>query len=233
MSRNLKLLSLLALTATFAASAQEYIFNYQGIATDIPDQNPFGLTDVRTVNAGSGLTITDIDVSLTIFGTGSGGFNGDLYATLQHQSGFSVLLNRPGARPGTPSGYSDSGLNVTFDDSAPGDIHSYRLVLSGDESTPISGVLAGTWSPDGRNIDPGLVSPSSPRDSMLSSLNGLPLDGTWSLFVSDLSAGGTHQLEGWSMRVQAVPEPGPIALAVLFLLTAYGFRKPCANVKST
>jgi len=233
----LKLFFLLFLTATFAASAQEYNFNYYGLGTPIPDQNPFGVTDARTINVGPGVTVTDVDVSLTIYGTGPGfdGFSGDLYVTLQHQSGFAVLLNRTGARPGTPSGYSDDGFNVTLDDSSPKDIHSYRLVLSGDESIPISGVLAGIWAPDGRNIDPDLVSPSSPRDALLSSFHGLSLDGTWTLFVSDLSAGGTHRLEGWSMRVQTVPEPGPFALAALFILTAFGFRriypflKPRAN----
>ena len=146
----LRFLFLLAFTATFTAPAQDYNFNYPGLLRDIPDQNPFGVTDARTINVAPGATITDINVSLTINATGSGGFNGDLYVTLQHQSGFSVLLNRPGARPGTPSGYSDNGLSVTFDDSSPNDIHSYRLVLSGDENTAISGVLAGAWAPDGR-----------------------------------------------------------------------------------
>lgn len=228
MSKRCKLLSFLALTAAFTASAQEYNFSFYGIGANIPDQNPFGVTDVRIINVGSGLTITDVDVSLTILGTGGGGFNGDLYATLRHESGFSVLLNRPGARPGTPSGYSDNGLNITFNDGVPQDIHSYRLVLTGDENVGISDVLTGTWAPDGRNVDPDLVSPSSPRDSMLSSFNALPLDGTWSLFVSDLSAGGTHRIDGWSMRVQAVPEPGPVALTVLFLLAAW-FRRRCAK----
>ncbi|HEV8543975.1 MAG TPA: hypothetical protein VGR78_16410 [Verrucomicrobiae bacterium] len=225
MSYPLILLFLLAVTTTFTASAQEYNFSYPGILRDIPDQNPFGVTDVHTITVAPGATITDINVSLAIDGTGSGGFNGDLYVTLQHQSGFSVLLNRPGARPGTPSGYSDSGLSVTFDDSSPNDIHSYRLVLSGDENTAISGALTGTWAPDGRNVDPDSVSPSSPRNALLNSFQGLALNGTWTLFVSDLSAGGTQRLDGWSMQVQTVPEPGPIPLAALFIFTAFVFRR--------
>src|SRR5262245_1733232 len=111
MFRCREMLFSLALAIACNLSGQEFDFNFYGIGTDIPDQNPFGLTDVRSINAGSDLIITDVDISLTIYGTGFGGFNGDLFVTLQHDSGFAVLLNRPGARSGTPSGYSDSGLN--------------------------------------------------------------------------------------------------------------------------
>ena len=81
-------------------AAVEYTFTYENINTAIPELNPSGLTDVRTVSAGPGLTIVDVDVSLTISGTGFGGFNGDLFVTLEHETGYAVLLNRPGSRDG-------------------------------------------------------------------------------------------------------------------------------------
>ena len=203
---------------------QDFTFNFYGNPTPVPDKNPNGLVDSHSISVRPDLTIIDVNVSLTISGIGLGGFNGDLYVTLQHDDGFSVLLNRPGARPGDPSGYSDNGINVTFDDSAGRDIHSYRLVLSGNENTPISGALAGVWSSDGRNVDPNLVLPSSPRTALLDSFNGESLDGAWTLFVSDLSSGGTERLDGWAINVKAVPEPAPIALIALFALAVFAFR---------
>src|SRR5919109_903297 len=80
----------------------------------IADGNASGVSDARTVSSAIS-AIGSLTVSLDI----SGQFNGDLYAYLRHDSGFSVLLNRPGRTEDTPSGYSDSGLNITLSDSAP------------------------------------------------------------------------------------------------------------------
>src|SRR2546422_5215497 len=115
----------------------------------IPDGDAAGVSDVRTIT--SVITqISSITVSLDI----SGEFNGDLYASLRHDSGFSVLLNRPGRTADSPSGYGDRGLNITLSDSAPnGDIHSYRAVFTPEAGSP----LTGTWQPDRRNVDPSLV----------------------------------------------------------------------------
>ena len=207
-------------------AAVEYTFTYENINTAIPELNPSGLTDARSVSADPGLTIVDVDVSLTISGTGFGGFSGDLFVTLEHETGYAVLLNRPGSRDGFPSGYSDgAGFDVTFDDAAPADVHSYRLTLNGDETVPISGPLTGFWSPDARNVDPLLVSASSPRTAFLNSFNGLALDGEWSLLISDRSAGGTHQLDSWSLHVQTVPEPTVTATGLLFSLVLFLSRR--------
>lgn len=205
-----------------ARAAFEYTFTFENINTGIPELNPSGLTDVRDVSAGPGLTIVDVNVSLIISGTGFGGFNGDLFATLQHESGYAVLLNRPGARDGFPSGYSDGGgLDITFDDAAPADVHSYRLTLTGDETVPISGPLTGSWSPDARDVDPLLVSESSSRTAFLNSFNDLAVDGQWALLISDRSAGGTHQLNSWSLHIQAIPEPSVAAMGLLFSVVLF------------
>ena len=72
----------------------------------------------------------------------SGGYNGDLYANVQHGSGMSVLLNRVGVTDGEPFGYDDSGMNVTFADSAAADIHYYQAAAS-------PGITGGaSWQPD-------------------------------------------------------------------------------------
>jgi hypothetical protein len=196
------------------ALGQQLTFNYFGINAAIRDRDPTGLANVQTISASPDFRIDDLNVTLSISGTGFGGFNGDLYATLQHESGFAVLLNRPGARNGYPSGYSDNGINITLDDSALGDIHQYRLVLNGDDLVPVQGALTGSWSADGRHVDPGLVLDSSPRTDKLVAFNGTPLNGTWTLFVSDLGTGGTHQLNGWSIQatVSTIPEPSSLAL---------------------
>src|SRR6185295_7585972 len=98
--------------------------------------------------------LTDVNVRVNI----SGGYNGDLYAYLVHDTGYSVLLNRVGRRSGDSLGYSDSGFNVTIDDQAPfGDIHTYRVHYFGNNTTPLAGPLTNSWAPDGRATDPSLV----------------------------------------------------------------------------
>ena len=68
----------------------------------------------------------------------TGGWNGDFYAQLVHDTGFAVLLNRI-VRTGTMTvGSSSSGMLVNFDDQAELDIHR----------SPTAGSLSGSWQPD-------------------------------------------------------------------------------------
>lgn len=193
--------------------ADAQVFNYS-VNSPIPDGDPTGLANVQTINSAPGMTITDLNVTLSISGSGSGGFNGDLYVALQHESGFSVLLNRPGKRSAAPQGYSDSGLSVTFDGSATDDVHNYRLELSGNHATPLGAPLTGVWQPDARSTDPAIVLDTSLRPATLDSFANLPVNGQWVLFVADLSSGGTQTLNSWGIQVTAVPEPTEVTLAV-------------------
>ena len=222
-----KLLLVALLTPPAIASAQVFNYDFSGINAAIPDGDATGLVNAQSIVAAPNLTITDINVTLNISGTGLGGFNGDLFVTLQHDDGFSILLNRPGARNGASFGYSDSGLNVTFDDAATGDAHNYRQNLNGDQSTPLPGNLTGTWSPDARTADPGVVLDTSGRNAFLNSFNGVPLNGTWSLFVTDLSSGGTQRLDAWGLQITAVPEPAFTAGAVALGLLGFAFYRRC------
>lgn len=221
MNRKIRCISLLLLALSGNARAQVLTFDFLDINEAIPDGNPAGLASFQTIHSAPDLLVANLTVSLSISGTGFGGYNGDLYATLQHESGFAVLLNRPGRRSDSSSGYNDSGLNVTFADSATRDVHNYRLELNGSHDLPITGSLSGSWSPDARTEDPALVSDASVRPAFLESFNGTSVNGDWTLFVSDLSAGGTHQLDSWSMQVTPVPEPASFALAAALGLLGF------------
>ena len=85
-------------------------------------------------------------------------------------TGFAVLLNRPGRSLSTPDGSPTVGMNITFEDSAFSDIHT-AIPMSG-------GSVSGTYQPDGRNIDPHDVLNTDARTAMLSSFNGLDGNGT-------------------------------------------------------
>jgi subtilisin-like proprotein convertase family protein len=183
----------------------------------IPDGNLTGWTDVRTLSGAPGGPITDVSVTLNL----SGGWNGDLYAYLVHNSGFAILLNRVGRGTGNSAGYGDAGMNVVLNDAASMNLHSYGG----------GGVPTGPYAPDGRNISPlsspatfSLTSPSA----MLGSFNGLNANGNWTLFIADVSPGDQSTLTSWGLDIAAVPEPASLiegSVAVLFLGAVIGLYR--------
>ena len=194
-----------ALTA-HAQNFETYTFGGQP-SLAIADGNASGVSDLRQ-SSSSIAAIGSLTVSLNI----SGEFNGDLYAYLRHDSGFSILLNRPGRTADSTSGYGDSGLNIALSDFATRDIHSYRAVVTPAAGSP----LTGFWQPDGRNVDPSMVLDSTARTATLSSFAGLSASGDWTLFVADMQSGGTSALESWGLEFAfaAVPEPSQYGLVV-------------------
>src|SRR5690242_13386236 len=125
-----KLLFAVGMTGLVAASAladfsTTFSSGFQN-GGNIPDGSTIGISDTRTLTSLPFNSIQDINVRLNI----SGGWNGDLYAYLVHSSGFTVLLNRVGRSGSSSFGYGDSGMNVTFDQSASqsSDIHFYQTV---------------------------------------------------------------------------------------------------------
>ena len=179
------------------------------VNTAIPDGSPVGIAASETFQNLMSGPITSVDVDLNI----SGGYNGDLYAYLAGPNGgVAVLLNRTGVTAGNSFGYADSGFNVTFDDSAANGIHLYQPI-----SNPNGGILTGTWQPDGENLDPQSA-PSAftgAQTALLGSLNGNDPNGTWTLFLADLSAGGQANLISWQLDITAIPEPAATTLAAL------------------
>lgn len=202
-----RLLILIALAGFVTAADAAFIYSWDsGFANNgyIPDANTTGWYDTRTVTETSVSEITDVNVTLTV----AGGYNGDLYVTLAHSSGFSVLLNRVGRTSGNSFGYSDSGFSIKLDDAAATmtDIHLYQTV----SGYSISG--GATWKPDARNVSPLTVTDGSTRSAFLSAFNGLDPNGTWTLFVADLSGGDIAQVTSWGLEISAVPEPVNVAL---------------------
>ncbi len=202
--------------------AENYSFSGGGLPLAPADGTGAPASDTRIVSGSAIARITDLDVHFTLTNPTQGGaYNGDYYVSLQHDSGFSVLLNRAGRGEGSgPTqlfGYGDNGFSVTFDDQAgAGDIHIYRTTPGTPVDFSYTLPLTGTWAPDGRTSSPLNVVSSDPRDgALLNSFNGLDANGTWTLQIVDFSPGGTATLNNWGLAVKGVPEPSEIQLLAL------------------
>lgn len=207
----------------FAGVSQASIQISQPVNQLIPDGSPTGLASAINIS-GQTASVADITVNLDI----TGSWNGDLYAYLVHGGGFAVLLNRVGSTPTDIYGYGDSGMNVSFNDNAAGgNIHYYQLV-----TTPAAGTqLTGTWAPDGRNVSPYSVTGTETPTALLSSFSDLDVNGSWTLFVADVSGGDLNYLTSWGLEIDTittVPEPawcGALAgMALLALLARSTWR---------
>jgi hypothetical protein len=205
-------LLILCAAVAFGCAAHGGII-YSSIANSgyIPDSSAVGLSDTATAS-GYLPTISQVSVNLNI----SGGYNGDLYAYLSYGGVLVPLLNRVGVTAtggGKAFGYGDTGFNITLSSSALNDVHFY-----GNSSPSLNGngQLTGSWQPDGRAIDPLSAPGSFDSGSRVgfSSYNTLNPNGTWTLFIADLSAGGQSQLVNWELDITAVPEPVNFALGI-------------------
>ena len=199
-----------ALTLTTALADTTSSFNFTANQT-VPDADPNGLILNGTV---SGLTGSIINVNVTLDITN--GFNGDLYAYLVGpNAGFAVLLDRVGVSNNASAfGYGNAGFNITLSDLTANNVHFYQNFGPGFNS---GGQLLGTWQTDGRNIDPMTNTPAAfltaGQTAMLSSMDGVDANGTWTLFLADLSTGGTSKVLDWGL-VLTVPEPTTVALGL-------------------
>jgi subtilisin-like proprotein convertase family protein len=212
MKHNLLPLVALALAASSGlVSAATTLVHPKAVGTEIPDDDASGL--VSQIAVSSTELITGLQVTLVT----SGGWNGDLYAYLEHNGVISVLLNRAGVTSSNSAGASSSGMNVTFADTALEDVHSGLSDVFGELAT-------GTFQPDGRAADPGVVLDSSPRTLSFVGFTGQVAGGDWTLFIADLSGAETATLDSWSLalttELSAIPEPG--AMMPLGALCAAG-----------
>ncbi len=182
------------------------------VHTTIPDNNMIGLADTRSVLSG----ITEIS-QVTLVLAFSGGWNGDLFAYLAHDSGFCVLLNRPGRTRALPSGSPSSGLEVLFTATATEDIHT---------AIPASGFVTGNYQPDGRTTVQAGAFDTDPRTATFESFIGGRADGDWTLFVADASLGSTAVLESWTLTVTGVPEPASWLLSLISVPMLLVRRRP-------
>jgi subtilisin-like proprotein convertase family protein len=199
--------------AANAGAALPTVYPFDNLGLRIPDNDASGMFNQQVI---SGPLIGEVRVHLEIIDAGSGApaCNGDFYVYLQHGPAVAVLLNRPGRTLDNPAGYGDAGLSVTFADSgANGDIHQYRATLfSGVTDLPLNmpltdSISLGGWAPDGRNVDPSVVTDTTERTAPLSVFNSMPASGSWTLFVADRKNSGVGVLKSWSLEITAVPEP--------------------------
>jgi subtilisin-like proprotein convertase family protein len=211
--KRIALVTTVALFALVQAAQADFTLNFSSGFQNggvIPDGSMTGWSDTRALSGYAG-TISSVSVGLNL----SGGWNGDLYAYLVHDTGFAVLLNRVGRTADKPSGYSTAGMNVMLSDAIGlGNIHSVALPASG-----------GTYQIDGRNISPlssGALFDTTDPANMLSSFAGGSANGAWTLFIADVSGGDVSTLQDWTLDVTlaAVPEPASLiegTVAALFL----------------
>jgi len=195
------LLLFASVLVSMAAHATIYTTNWNSSFANIgvvPDNNFSGWSDTRSVSTMPAGTLQAVAVDLTL----TGGWNGDLYAYLVHSSGFTVLLDRIGAGP---FGDSHAGMNVTFVDdgtafgTTQGDINLYAGV-------PNPG---GLWNPDNTS------------GSLTSFLSTSP-NGTWSLFIADLSGGGVTTVSSWGLQMDIVAVPEAETWIAAALAGAFG-----------
>jgi hypothetical protein len=153
--------------------------------TTIVDGNPAMLT-VNTMDL-SGQTLSSpftVTVSLNI----TGGNNSGLYAYLVNGSTTVTLMNQPGVGVGG-FGATGPGMNITLSDAGSSSIQN----ATGNSA------LSGTYSAAGSLLNFSGGNPSSP----------------WTLYFADtIAGGGNATLTGWSLDIEAVPEPVNVALGI-------------------
>lgn len=210
-----------AVSTAPAAVFESPLYNsFQGQSSlAIPDGNPVGVSDTREIVT-SEPTIVSVRVTLNL----DTSFNGDLYAYLRHGDQLAILLNRPGKSAAEPFGFSDAGLNITLTEAVSGpDLHSYRSSI-----TPNPGeALSGSWLSDGRLRDPDEVLDTDARTATLDVFKGLNPNGSWTLYLADLSSGAPSSLNNWKLEITTVPEPSQVGLGMALLMVgvAVGWKQ--------
>lgn len=207
MNTHIKNLMLVLAATAISASADMSVF--ANIDKAIPDNSGFGVQDTQSIS-GYGPAIESVSVYLKLdAAAGDFAYNGDYYVSLQHDSGFSVLLNRTGRTAGNSFGYGDNGFVATFSFGS-NDVHNYQ---SSSYALDSEDRLTGTWGADGRNIDPDLVVDTDSRSALLDSFNGLDPNGDWTLFVADMSQNGNGSIDEWGLDISTIPEPSSLVMA--------------------
>lgn len=192
------------LILTDVGGATETIQN-SALGLAIPDNDATGTTHTTSVTGSAVTNIATVKIRINVTGT----WNGDTCITVSHGGQTVVLVNRPGRRTGGASGssttgYSDDGFDVTLDDAATdGDIHAYRLVVTGSHTTAMAAntPVTGDWAPDGRDVSPVSVILEDPRTALLDVFNGDSANGDWTLEIADRAASNGHALYKWSLLV--------------------------------
>jgi len=194
------------LASTLAAQAVIYTTNWNSSFANggvVPDNNYSGWTDTRTVDSMPAGTLQAVAVDLNL----SSGWTGDLYAYLQSESGFVVLLDHVGVPDAGASGYGAGTMDITLADGSSWDGNG----ISGNIH------LAGA----------NAVGHFNPDDSMITSGSGslgsfTTANGTWTLFIADLSGGGVTTVTDWGLQMDIVAVPEVETWIAAALAGAFG-----------
>jgi hypothetical protein len=181
------------------------------VGTDIADVQDPPVSFLQTITDSGIASLTRVDIGLNLVGRDSGGFAGEMFVSLnKNLSLTSVLANRVGFSGTDSIGLPYDGWNVTFSDLAASDLHTV---------VQTSGVLTGTYQPDGRTDPTGSL-----RPELLSVFAGETGNGDWRLNVADLGVGGTMRLVGWSLTLTGVeiPEANTYAAGIAVILAVGG-----------
>jgi len=156
---------------------------------DIPNGNPVGVASSMQVVGQSGISMMSVTLNI------SGGNNGDLYAYLSYDGAVVTLLNRPGVTGSNPIGSTAAG---------------YSSVLVEDGAAmSLNSATAAAGSP----VATGTYYASDGSAALLGAYGSDSGNGLWTLFVADLSGGGTEgdsQLNSWILNINGVNVPEPI-----------------------
>ena len=209
----MKLLLTTVLLAASSASAAIVTETYTPtiVTTAISDNDPLFTSFLHSVTTSAIQSLSEVTITFELRGTAPGdGWASDIYASLLKgpigtplsvTDPSAVLLNRVGFTLTDDVGFSYDGWRITLRDRAPlgdppvTDIHDEVLT---------SGVLTGTFQPDGR-----LNPTDTLRPAGLYVFNGGAGNGDWRFNIGDLASGGTMQLVSWSFTLTGespVPE---------------------------
>jgi hypothetical protein len=90
--------------------------------------------------------------------------------------------------------------------------------------------LTGTWGVDGRVTDPDSVLDTDTPSAFLDSFAGVDPNGSWTLFVADMSMNGVGEIKSWGLDISAtVPEPAALSILLLGIVLLWGFHRVKKN----
>ena len=204
-----------------AVMATGEMVTFTNINQTITDNDSTGYENTQELSGYDNM-LTSLVVSIRLSSiTGDLAYNGDYYMSLQHDSGFSVLLNCVGVTSSNSFGYGDSGFDLSFAIGA-SDIHGYQ---DGSYTLDANNCLTGIWGADGRETDPDFVLDIDERTALLNSFVGVNPNGSWTLFVADMAQNGVGQIDSWGLDVSAtIPEPATGSIFLIGVLLAGGIN---------
>lgn len=95
-------------------------------------------------------------------------------------------------------------------------LHAAAVLITQPVNMTVPGeFVTGTFQPDGRAVDPAVVTDQSPRSLLLSGFLGMDAGGDWTLFIADLGPGDESLVVDWSLTLTTVPEPSGVILTII------------------